>query len=79
VTYEDALKAEEGRVGEEFTLDSGRQAFTYKTSDASTCHVIINADDITDSGHALIKITIGSADAWLYSYKDIANMVDRGF
>ena len=64
---------------EEFVLDSGRRAFCYKTSDASTCHVIIDGSDINPSGNALIKITIGSADLWLYTYKDLANMVDKGF
>lgn len=77
-TYEDVLKAESERIDEEFTLDSGRRAFCYKTSDASTCHVIIEADGII-SGNGLIKITIGSADSWMYSHQDIANMVDKGF
>ena len=77
-TYEDVLKAESERIVEEFVLDSGRRAFSYKTSDASTCHVIIEAGDII-SGNGIIKITIGSADSWMYSYKDIANMVDKGF
>lgn len=78
-TYEDALQTESGRIDEEFVLDSGRRAFCYKTSDASTCHVIIDGSDINPSGNALIKITIGSADLWLYTYKDLANMVDKGF
>lgn len=77
-TYEDVLKAESERIVEEFVLDSGRRAFSYKTSDASTCHVIIEAGDII-SGNGLIKITIGSADSWMYSHTDIANMVDKGF
>ena len=78
-TYDEALETESGRIDEEFVLDSGRRAFCYKTSDVSTCHVIIDASDINPSGNALIKITIGSVDSWLYTYKDLANMVDKGF
>lgn len=78
-TYEEALETEAGRIVKQFTLDSGRRAFCYKTNDASADHVIIESDGIGLSGTGLIKITIGSADSWLYSYTDIANMVDRGF
>ncbi len=78
-TYDDALETESGRIIEKFTLDSGRRAFCYKTNDAGNIHVIIENDGIGQSGTGLIKMTIGSADSWLYSYTDIANMVDRGF
>lgn len=33
----------------------------------------------TESGMIVEKFTIGSADSWHYSYKDIANMTGRGF
>ena len=41
--------------------------------------VVDDGSDINPSGNALIKITIGSADSWLYTYNDLANMVDKGF
>ena len=78
-TYEGALSTSSGRIVEEYTLDSGRRAFCYKTNDANTLHVIIEANDIVTSGNGIIKITIGSADSWLYSQDQIANMVDQGF
>ena len=78
-SYEDALNTASGRIVEDYTLDSGRKAFCYKTSDANTYHIIIEANDIVVSGNGTVKITIGSADSWLYSRQDIANMVDKGF
>ena len=78
-TYEDALNTASGRIVEDYTLDSGRKAFCYKTNDANTCHIIIEANDIVASGSGTVKLTIGSEDSWLYSRKDIANMVDKGF
>lgn len=78
-TYEDARNAEAGRIAEEFTLESGRRAFIYKTSDANTSHIIIEANDIASSGNCLVKVTVGSAGSWLYSVRDIANMVGNGF
>ena len=78
-TYEDAFDSASGRIVEEYTLKSGRRAFCYKTSDANTLHVIIDAKDLVTSGNCLIKISIGSADSWYYSQEQIANMVDSGF
>lgn len=78
-TFEEALKTASGRIAEEYVLDSGRKAVCYKTNDASIYHIIIEANDLVSSGDGIIKITIGSADKWLYSRQDIANMVDNGF
>ena len=78
-TYEDAFQVAQGRIVEEYTLKSGRRAFCYKTSDANTLHVLIEAKDLVESGNCLVKLTIGSPDAWYYSQEQIANMVDDGF
>lgn len=78
-TYEDALKSASGRIVEEYTLDSGRRAVCFRTNDETSLHVIIEANDIISSGTGVIKITIGSADSWYYTQKQIANMVDKGF
>ena len=78
-TYEDAFQVAQGRIIEEYTLKSGRRAFCYKTSDANTLHVLIEAKDLVESGNCLVKLTIGSPDAWYYSQEQIANMVDDGF
>ena len=79
VTYEDAFESESGRIVEEYTLKSGRRAFCYKTSDANTLHVLIEAKDLVESGNCLVRLTIGSPDAWYYSQEQIADMVDDGF
>ena len=78
-TYEDAFQVAQGRIVEEYTLKSGRRAFCYKTSDANTLHVLIEAKDLVESGNCLVKLTIGSPDDWYYSQEQIANMVDDGF
>ena len=78
-TYEDAFESASGRIVEEYILKSGRRAFCYKTSEANTLHVIIDAKDLVTSGNCLIKISIGSADSWYYSQSQIADMVDDGF
>ena len=78
-TYDDAYSSAAGKIVEEYTLESGRRAFSYKTSDANTCHMIIDAKGIVSSGNGQIKITVGSADSWEYSLEQIANMVDKGF
>ena len=78
-TYEDYLDQAAGRIDGRYTLESGRRAFCFNTSDASTCHIIIEANDIVTSETGLIKITVGSVDSWEYSLEQIANMVDKGF
>lgn len=78
-TYEDTFESAAGRIVEEYTLPSGRRAFCYKTSEANTLHVIIDAKDLVTTGNCLVKISIGSADAWPYSQSKIADMVDNGF
>ena len=64
---------------EEFTLSSGRQAFSYSSDIDNTYHIVIDANGIVDSGNGVIKISVGKADQWSLSYKEITEMVDAGF
>ena len=68
-----------GKIIDEFTLSSGRQAFSYRSDIDNTYHVGVDANGIVDSGNGVIKISVGKADRWSLSCQEITEMVDSGF
>ena len=78
-SFENSKNTYKDSITKEFSLDSGRNAFIYKTADANNIHIIIEGKGIIQSGNGTISVYVGSFESWPYSTEQIAVLVDRGF